>query len=132
VTPAAKRLGSRVLAAWALTVALTSCSSGGSKGPADAPPPGASSGQVSVSARAFSFSPATITVKQGQATTLTFKATDIAHDFTVDNPKIHIAAQGGKTASGQIKVDQAGTYTFYCSVSGHKAAGMVGKLVVTP
>ena len=113
-------------------VALTSCGSSGSKAPSDAPQTGASSDQVSVSAKAFSFSPSTITVKQGQATTLALKATDIAHDFTVENPKIHIAAQGGKTASGQIEIDQAGTYTFYCSVSGHKAAGMVGKLVVTP
>jgi len=32
------------------------------------------------------------------------------------------------TASAKLK---AGTYTFYCPVDGHKAAGMKGKLVVT-
>ena len=97
-----------------------------------APATSAPADGIAVRAKAFSFSPSTVTVKAGQSTAIAFKATDIAHDFTVDEPHIHIEANGGKTAHGEIKVDQVGTYTFYCSVSGHRAAGMVGKLVVEP
>jgi uncharacterized cupredoxin-like copper-binding protein len=30
-----------------------------------------------------------------------------------------------------LEVDKAGTYEFYCSVSGHKNAGMKGELTVS-
>lgn len=33
--------------------------------------------------------------------------------------------------SGKLEIE-AGTYTFYCSIPGHRAAGMVADLVVTP
>ena len=104
---------------------------GGSKSTPAAPASGPGD-QIDMSAKAFSFSPSTVTVKAGRSVTLVLKATDIAHDFTVDEPKIHIAASGGDTARGRIDVATPGTYTFYCSVAGHRAAGMVGKLVVTP
>lgn len=38
--------------------------------------------------------------------------------------------QGNKTASVTFKTDQRGTFDIYCTISGHKEVGMVGKLVV--
>jgi plastocyanin len=59
----------------------------------------------------------------------------VAHNFTIQQgssgPAIGATPtfQGGtKTLSVKL---QPGTYTFYCSVPGHRQAGMVGTLTVS-
>ena len=52
------------------------------------------------------------------------------HDFTIDEFDAHVAADRGETEEGGVTVDEAGTYTFYCSVPGHRSAGMEGTLTV--
>jgi len=85
---------------------------------------------IDVSAKSFEFAPKEITVKTGEPVTISLKAEDILHDFTIDNPKVHVAASPGDPGKGGLKVDQPGRYTFYCSVAGHRTAGMEGTLVV--
>jgi uncharacterized cupredoxin-like copper-binding protein len=46
-------------------------------------------------------------------------------------PEIHIAATSGKSGSIEFTPSKAGEYPFFCSVAGHKEAGMTGILVVT-
>ena len=46
--------------------------------------------------------------------------------------KMHVAAEAGQKATLEFKPTQAGTYELFCSVAGHKEAGMVGKLIVEP
>lgn len=56
------------------------------------------------------------------------------HTFTVDEAvgdTTEVFANGGETATGTLQLF-AGTYTFYCSIPGHRQAGMFGTLVVTP
>jgi uncharacterized cupredoxin-like copper-binding protein len=43
---------------------------------------------------------------------------------------VHIAADAGHSGSITFTPTEAGEYEFYCTVAGHKAAGMVGKLIV--
>jgi plastocyanin len=86
--------------------------------------------ELDVVSRAYSFTPKTITVKAGTATTLVLSSKDLAHDFTVDELHIHVHTDGGKTTRGAVRFDQPGNYTFYCSITGHRAAGMVGTLIV--
>jgi plastocyanin len=54
------------------------------------------------------------------------------HDIALEGPGVNDkgpVVANGKTS--KITVDlKPGTYTFYCSVPGHRQAGMVGKLVV--
>lgn len=45
--------------------------------------------------------------------------------------RLHIAAQGGKTGSLRFTPTRAGEYEFWCTVPGHREAGMRGRLVVT-
>jgi len=85
---------------------------------------------VDVSAKSFEYAPKEITVKAGEPVTISLKAEDILHDFTIDDPKVHVAASPGAPVKGGLKVDKPGRYTFYCSVAGHRAAGMEGTLVV--
>ena len=43
---------------------------------------------------------------------------------------LHVAAEPGHTAEIQFTATQAGTYVYYCTVAGHRAAGMEGRLLV--
>ena len=74
----------------------------------------------------FTFSPSTVTVKQGQTITLDNVSTT-AHTFTVTGQGIDVETQPGKTA--QVTIDlPPGTYPFVCRF--HESMGMTGTLVV--
>ncbi len=58
----------------------------------------------------------------------------LAHDFAVQGPNLSGTTKTplispGKTATLSVSLS-AGTYTIYCTVPGHRAAGMVTKLTV--
>jgi nitrite reductase (NO-forming) len=54
----------------------------------------------------------------------------LEHDWVVDELEVMIGPiTGGKTATGTVNAE-AGEYEYYCSIPGHKEAGMVGKLIV--
>ena len=74
-------------------------------------------------------------------TQLEATAGDITIDFTNDSPLQHdVAVEGNGVNEASDKITgskttlslnlKAGTYTFFCSVDGHRAAGMEGTLVV--
>ncbi len=45
---------------------------------------------------------------------------------------VHASAQTGETTILEITVHEAGTYEIFCSVEGHKEAGMIAELIVAP
>lgn len=45
-------------------------------------------------------------------------------------PDVHVAAEAGGSAVLEFTPTEPGTYTFYCSVEGHRAAGMEGTITV--
>ena len=91
-------------------------------------PVGASSvapAAVTVTMSATRFTPGTITVRRGGTVTWS-NSSEIVHTVTgagFDSGDIG----AGKTFSRQF--DRAGTYDYHCAP--HKAAGMVGRVVVT-
>jgi plastocyanin len=57
----------------------------------------------------------------------------IVHDVTVEgvnNDQPIVTADADSTGTGTVELDE-GTYTYYCSVPGHREAGMEGTLTVT-
>jgi uncharacterized cupredoxin-like copper-binding protein len=117
----------------------------------------ASTPQVaSVVAKEFAFTPAALTVTAGQPITINFQNTgSVDHDFSIreieisgeatssgdassghmmggmgDQPKLHVAASAGGKSTLTFTPSKPGTYEFYCTVAGHKEAGMVGTLTV--
>lgn len=89
-------------------------------------------GAVAVSGKEFAFEPSELSVAADEEFTIAFTNTGtIEHDFTIDgfeDEKV-IGPIGGDEATGTFELE-AGTYEFYCSVSGHKEAGMTGTLTV--
>lgn len=47
-----------------------------------------------------------------------------------NDPDVHVAAMTGNSHSIEFTPSEPGEYEYFCSVPGHKEAGMVGTLVV--
>lgn len=88
--------------------------------------------KITVVGKEFSYDPATLTLKAGQPFTIVLKNTgSIEHDITLDDAKFKLTVPGNNTREKGLEVDKPGTYQFYCSLPGHKSAGMKGELTVT-
>ena len=85
--------------------------------------------EIAVHARSFRFEPAELHVKAGEPVTIVLTSDDVLHDFTIGDG-VHVGAEGGQTVRGGLKLDSPGTHVFYCTVPGHRAQGMEGKLIV--
>jgi uncharacterized cupredoxin-like copper-binding protein len=99
-------------------------SSGGQTG-------GSGGSAIVIEATEFAFSPKTVSSSAGTKTFELQNKGTIEHDLKIDALNIHtgnVAPGSSKTASGELR---PGTYEFYCTIPGHKEAGMVGTLNVT-
>lgn len=108
-----------------LTLLLAACAGGG----------GGDGTTFAAKRGGFAFEPNTITVPVNQPVTITFRNPDSqAHDWKVrgtglpEEPELY--ADPGKTVSKTFTFPRAGEFQTYCSLPGHEAAGMVGKLIV--
>jgi plastocyanin len=122
-----------LLVAVALTVGVTACGGDddGGGGKAYVEPKGPSTETISVVAQNFSFTPEKITAQPGIAT-IKLTAKSGIHDFVFDGayPGFRLEADGGGSSQSK-KIDlKPGKYTFYCSITGHRAQGMEGTLTV--
>lgn len=106
---------------------------------------------VQVTAQNYRFSPATIEVTQKQTVRFVLRNPDSTeHDFQVDGLEVmvgampaghvheagsvpggfHVHAEAGATTTVTFVPMTKGTFQIYCTVPGHKDAGMVGTLSV--
>ena len=116
---------------------------------------GQPSTEITVEAADFTYEPVSITVPAGQPVTLMLKNTGkVEHDFVVDKINVtdvetsdngpaahhqmgdmpeydlHFFAKAGDTAVLNFTALEPGTYEIFCSIEGHKEAGMIGELIV--
>lgn len=86
---------------------------------------------IAVNAKEFAFDPSTIDVAADVEFTIEVNNTGaIEHDFNIKGYEAQkISTTAGKSASGSFTL-AAGSYEFYCSIAGHKEAGMTGTLNV--
>jgi uncharacterized cupredoxin-like copper-binding protein len=111
--------------------------------------------KITVEASDFAYDPVSISVPAGQPVTVLLKNMGrVEHDFVVSNIDVtnveasesgpaqhhqmdqheydlHFFAKAGETATLQFTAVEPGTYEIFCSIEGHKEAGMIGELVVT-
>ena len=95
------------------------------------------SAKTTISLRAsktkLAFNHKTLTAKHGTVTLVMCNPSGTPHAIAVEGHGIDKdgkAVGKGKTSPVTVKLKK-GTYTFYCPVDGHKAAGMKGKLIVS-
>ncbi len=104
---------------------------GGDLGAGQAPAPVVGAPEVEVVARDFSFSPTEVTVPAGTTVNLVLvNGGDLPHDITIPAFGFRVAALAGTRVSASLTVASPGRYEFFCSVLGHRDAGMQGSLVV--
>lgn len=82
----------------------------------------------------FAYSPASFEVEAGHAFTLMLhNEGGLEHDITIEGFEemggIHLIA--GEDGMNTFTLDEPGEYTYYCTIPGHREAGMVGTLVVS-
>ncbi len=89
--------------------------------------------EIAVSANAFEFEPTEIHARAGEDITIVLAATDTVHDFTIDELAFHVVAGPGQPGRGSFHAPStAGRYTAYCSVAGHREAGMTATVFIDP
>lgn len=84
-----------------------------------------------ITASQFAFDPSTITVKKGDTVVLNITSEDVPHGFSLPEFDVNETLSPGSTKTVEFVADQAGSFSFTCSVvcgSGHST--MSGKLVV--
>lgn len=104
------------------------------------PPPDAKFGsegpvqikEFTVSGAEFSFNPQTVTIQSGEKVRLTFRNVGSApHDWTIEGLGLKTKVIGGGAQDSlEFTAPARGIYNVYCSVPGHREAGMVGQLVI--
>ena len=79
----------------------------------------------------FAFTPGQVTMDgPGELTVKLHNKGMVEHDLTIEGLRGKAYAKAGGEGSATFKVAKNGTYRIFCSVPGHKEAGMTGTLVV--
>jgi plastocyanin len=81
----------------------------------------------------FAFARTELRAKVGETVALRLENQDAqSHSFDIDEFNVHTLLPAGATSLALFTASTPGTYTFYCSIPGHREAGMVGTLIVEP
>jgi plastocyanin len=134
-----------------LAIGVAACGGSSSKSASSAASPATSTSSSSTSAApagggastisdaadpsgALKFANSSLTAKAGKVTVKFTNASSLPHNFTIASSGGSVVGatptfSGGGTKTVTVTL-KPGTYTFYCSVDGHRAAGMQGTLTV--
>jgi manganese oxidase len=110
-----------VIALVALVTVATDDDDGGS---------GVAAGSATVTLGEFSLTPESVSVPTGASLAVTNGGT-VEHNLAIDGTDLKTAdLAGGESDSLDLSSLEAGTYTMFCEIAGHREAGMSGDLVV--
>ncbi len=88
--------------------------------------------EVEVRSRGLAFEVSEIRVNRGDTVRVTYVNGGGRHDWVIDEFEGARTAMisAGQSETVEFVADRAGTFEFYCSVPGHRSAGMYGSFVV--
>ena len=117
-----------------IVFALTACGGGdggANEAAAASGDAGDAGGGIAVEAGDLYFDPEEISASAGEVTITLENTGQAQHDFVIEEAGDAevVSTAPGQTATGSIELE-AGTYTYYCSVPGHRSA-MEGTLQVS-
>lgn len=88
-------------------------------------------GPIEMNAAISGFTPAELEATEGTVTLDITNVDGFDHDFVIDEFDVKATLPANETTSVTFDATP-GTYTFYCSIPGHREAGMEGTLTVLP
>ncbi len=122
-----RRRPAPVLLGLGLLVLLTGCGGGGSGLPAVEGP---TSEVLELVGSEFKYEPDAIAVAAGSVPVVLRNVGLVVHDLRIEGkPRFLVEAGAGQTANATWRLPE-GRFRIYCSIEGHRAAGMEGILEV--
>lgn len=90
---------------------------------------GGAGGALAIEGVISGFTPSSLEASAGTVTIDFANPDSIPHDFTIDEMGVNELVNAGDASTFSFDADP-GTFTFYCSIPGHREAGMEGELTV--
>ncbi len=90
---------------------------------------GPTSPSFDVSATEMKFDPDAVAVEAGEVSVTLTNDGSVQHDLRIDGAEFFVEAGPGESTDGTADLDK-GSYQFFCTVPGHRDAGMEGVLEV--
>ena len=85
--------------------------------------------EATIDSQLFLFIPDVIEVKTGEKAKLHIRSSG-DHTFVINELGVNVQTPAGKTTTVEFTPNQKGAFKYYCSIPGHREAGMEGTLVV--
>jgi plastocyanin len=132
LTPMMRRRSTMLFVAALALGALAACGGGG--GSAKKCPPKVETktvtgGAISICASDIKFDVVTVKAQPGPLKVTLVNGGAIYHTLKIPDANVELKTNSGKTDSATVTLSK-GTHSFDCTVPGHAAAGMKGKIVV--
>ncbi len=117
-----------IITAWLAVFGLALAACGGGNSSSNIEPLA-----VTINGEDIKFDVTAIEAKVGQTVNVTYNNKGaLDHTFLIDGLVTEQIVVPGQTITFSFTPKSAGTFEYYCNVAGHKEAGMIGALTVTP
>ena len=85
--------------------------------------------EATIDSQLFLFIPDVVEVKTGEKVKFHIRSSG-DHTFVINELGVNVQTPAGKTTTVEFTPNQKGAFKYYCSIPGHREAGMEGTLVV--
>lgn len=125
------RAGRTALAVLVLAGGIAACGGSSSGGGAYVPPTGKVVDSVTVESGNLYYKPKSVVTKAGNVRITLRNVETGSHNLVIEGiPRFELQVNGEGAKDSNVVALKAGSYAFYCTLPGHRAAGMQGELTV--